>query len=209
MIERRERFYQLVPKDLTDSLQSSQLTLPDLSQNPHLQRFAGLVFYFLHGKERSYSEGNINLQRTTEKVLKNPSLESKFELPFDTLVHSVEWRTLYLTLEKRAQSLHMLITRELDLIGNPFGFDLEVTSAILEMANYAHEYIVIELSRGSGVEIMPSPTEMFAGVLIDIFEEHRDYPPMTIPNFNKPRPSRFLKKIFPLEVASQMRQLIA
>ena len=208
MIEYRERFYQLVPKELTDSLQSSQLTLPDLSHNPHLQRFAGLVFYFLHGKERSYSEGNINLKRTAENVLNKPSPESEFDLPFDKLVHS-EWRTLYLTLEKRDRNLHMLITRELNLIGNPFGFDLEVTSAILEMANYAHEYMVHELSRGSGVEIMPSPTEMFPAVLLDIFEEHRDNPPMTLPDFNKPRPSRFLKKIFPLEVAEQIRQLIA
>lgn len=203
-----DQLRELVPEELVECLRKSELTLPDLKGYPHLRRVAGVVYFFLDAREKAYQEGANQSQRLAEKALDSPET-SQFDLPFDQVAHYKPWLNLYFTLEHRDKKLHMLVARELDMLDDPFGFGPGVTAAILEMANYSHQVLIEELNRGGGVEHIPSPTEAFPAVMIDLFEEHRNHMPFDFSAMYRPGPSRFFRQIFPPGVAEEMRQLVA
>lgn len=77
MSERHDQLRQLVPEELVECLRKSELTLPNLKGYPHLQRVAGVVYFFLNAREKTYQEGNNQSQRLAEKLLSLPANVSK------------------------------------------------------------------------------------------------------------------------------------
>lgn len=195
----------LVPCDFETSLER-QIDLKDL---PHIQRLAGLVYFFLVARER-FDQDSINQLKDAEdeEIERLKREEPQLLKPgfsfFEHLVNT-DWRELYLGLaERNSKQLPEILTAKIAENGDVFGFG-ELTRAILEMANDRFENEKnankTTFERGS----FPRQTKFFEHVMFEMLTRglrvgseswYTTYPA-----------GEYYSEIFPPEVLAQMRPM--
>ena len=107
----------------------------------------------------------------------------------------------------KGKNLPEIIVEKLNEHGNPFGFEPELTRAILEMANDELQTQIRIDSRSLPPDLRPDPMAYFEGIMVAMFEEGHLSGMSQFSNTKFPA-GTYHREIFPKEVAQQMRDYI-
>jgi hypothetical protein len=205
--ETKTSILSLVPAGLDTGLESKSFR--DL---PHLQKMAGLVFLLLNVKRQSWGDTSTELTQLFRSESFRLEEEGKPHKTLGDLIEgSREFVSRWVELnDKNSKEIPEIIAKKIEELGNPFGLDIDVTRAVLEMAN---DHFETQL-RNDSIKIgtydhnwKPDPVEYFEEIIINMFEDGRNSGMSPFSNTDFPAGS-YHAQIFPPDVARQVRILI-
>lgn len=197
----RQPIRDLVPKNVSFEARS----LEGIRKLPHLQRVAGLVFLLLQ------AESVIDGQFRNEFEKYRDENFNEIQISFtDFILRENPGSTSLISEIAKGKKLPEIITEKLNERGNPFGFDPQVTRAILEMAkDELQTQIRVDLIKAGTYDpdSKPDPIIYFEEIMVAMLEEGNLSGMSPFSNTKFPA-GEYHKEIFPREAAQQMRGII-
>lgn len=153
----------------------TELELKSFRNIPHLQKVAGLVFLLLSVKKQYWEETYEELEQIRRLEFARLAEEGRpHETLGDLIQGSTEYVSRWVELRNRdSKEIPEIVAKKLKSLDNPLGLDMELTRAVLEMANDYFETQLANDAIDTGAydpDWNPDPVEYLEGIIIDMFE---------------------------------------